>query len=246
MPLHEETIILGNKLFRWRSYLPLIFLLTLIPAYWDLKAVGTPTANSLSWGITCFTLAFAGLLIRALTIGYTPLRTSGRNTKKQLADKLNTDGIYSLVRNPLYLGNFFMVIGVMLYVGIWYAPLIYALGFWLYYERIIFAEESYLRGKFGDEYISWADHTPAFWPRLHGWRAPELPFSLRMVIKREHNGLLAMVTVFSLLDGYKNWALTGHFQIQTIWLWALAAAFGIFMLVELLRRFTSLLKTGRS
>ena len=100
------------------------------------------------------------LAIRAYTIGHTPKGTSGRNTKKQVANALNTTGAYSLVRNPLYLGIFFMGLGVALFAHLWWLTLIYVLAFWLYYERVIFAEEAYLRDKFGAEYLSWADRTP--------------------------------------------------------------------------------------
>lgn len=49
-----------------------------------------------------------GFLIRIYTIGFTPKNTLGRNTKEeQIAGELNTKGLYSLTRNPLYVGNFY-------------------------------------------------------------------------------------------------------------------------------------------
>lgn len=98
-------------------------------------------------------LPLALIGIRIFTIGHTSKRTSGRNTKRQIADTLNTTGIYSVVRHPLYLGNFFMFLGVMLFAHLWWLLLIYILVFWLYYERIMFAEEAFLRKNFGDEYF---------------------------------------------------------------------------------------------
>jgi len=54
-------------------------------------------------------LSMFGFIIRAIAIGTTPKGTSGRNTKEgQVAESLNTKGIYSMVRHPLYLGNYFM------------------------------------------------------------------------------------------------------------------------------------------
>ncbi len=58
----------------------------------------------------------------------------------------------------------------------------------IYLERIIATEEEFLAGKFGDAYRDWATEVPAFFPRLTGWRAPELPFSFRNVLRREYSG----------------------------------------------------------
>ncbi|MGB8874133.1 MAG: hypothetical protein WCC75_12145, partial [Desulfobaccales bacterium] len=48
----------------------------------------------------------------SLPWGLPPRGTSGRNTQGQVAETLNTTGIYSLVRNPLYLGNFLIWLGL--------------------------------------------------------------------------------------------------------------------------------------
>ena len=54
-----------------------------------------------------------GVLLRLYTVDFTPNNTSGRNTSEgQIADELNTTGLYSLTRNPLYVGNFFMWMGL--------------------------------------------------------------------------------------------------------------------------------------
>lgn len=53
--------------------------------------------------------------------------------------------MYSIVRNPLYLGNFLMVLRVVLVLRVWWLSLLYLLVFTIYYERIIFAEEMFLK-----------------------------------------------------------------------------------------------------
>ena len=186
MALKEEFENTGNWLFRWRSYLPLavigIFLLALLEYSNKLGHRGGLEYIEES---ICFIVSFFGLIIRIFTIGYTPERTSGRNTKNQVAETLNTTGIYSIVRNPLYLGNFFMGFGIILFPGLWYLVLMYILFFCLYYERIIFAEEAFLREKFGAEYLAWANCTPVFIPRFGKYRKADLPFSLKNVLRRE-------------------------------------------------------------
>ena len=89
-------------------------------------------------------ISFLGLAVRVYTIGCVPEGTSGRNVKEQRADELNTSGIYSIVRNPLYLGNFFICFGLVAYPApSFYMILSYVLLFLLYHERIIFAEEEF-------------------------------------------------------------------------------------------------------
>lgn len=86
-----------------------------------------------------------GFLIRIYTIGFTPKNTLGRNTKEdQIAGELNTKGLYSLTRNPLYVGNF-IGMGAVLFTGVFWFFILFIFIFWLYYERIIFAEEVFYR-----------------------------------------------------------------------------------------------------
>lgn len=104
-------------------------------------------------GCFCGLIAF-GSDIRAIAIGTSNKNTSGRNTKQQVAEALNTKGIYSTMRHPLYVGNYFMWIGIVAYTGnIWFVVLV-SLAFWLYYERIMFAEERFLERKFGEDYVT--------------------------------------------------------------------------------------------
>jgi protein-S-isoprenylcysteine O-methyltransferase Ste14 len=104
------------------------------------------------WDLFAISFVVAGLGIRVWTTGHTPRRTSGRNTKSQVADSLNTRGIYSIVRNPLYLGNFVGGLGVILLLHSLWLTLYYVLAFALYFERVILAEERFLLRKFGDSY----------------------------------------------------------------------------------------------
>ncbi len=103
MALIEEMENSGAWLFRWRSYLPLFALIVLVVLMKDFSYPYNDHHFDMIWELFCLSISFMGLGIRALTIGQTPRRTSGRNTKKQVAESLNTTGIYSLVRHPLYL-----------------------------------------------------------------------------------------------------------------------------------------------
>lgn len=241
MELRENFESTGNWLFRWRSYLPLpvigLFLLVL-------HKYGYPdrgeTLDHL-WEVLCLSVSFFGLGIRVFTIGHAPKGTSGRNTKSQVADTLNTTGIYSIVRNPLYLGNFFMGLGPALFVHLWWLILIYILVFWLYYERIIFAEEAYLRNKFGHEYLEWANKTPVFVPKFNQYRKADLSFSLRNVLKREYNGFFAVVIVMFLLEVIGDINYKGEFNLDTGWIVLVSISFLLWMVLRSLKKYTKLL-----
>lgn len=114
MALQEELERHGNWLFKRRSNLPLIILVVGLYVHWHTEThpgvfILEDTCYEIYYETCCLIIALLGLALRIYTVGYTPANTSGRNTEQgQVADKLNTTGIYSAVRHPLYLGNFFM------------------------------------------------------------------------------------------------------------------------------------------
>jgi protein-S-isoprenylcysteine O-methyltransferase Ste14 len=206
MALQENFEKQGNWLFRYRGVLPLIFFIagTVVYAYIEFNPElfileGTPYEFYYEMG--CLAVSLLGLGVRAYTVGYTPADTSGRNTKDgQIAERVNTTGIYSIVRHPLYLGNFLMWFGIALLTGSFWFVIVFCLVFWLYYERIMFAEEQFLRKKFGQTYTDWANKTPAFVPNFKFFVKPDLPFSWKKVLRKEKNGLAALFLVFAFLD----------------------------------------------
>jgi protein-S-isoprenylcysteine O-methyltransferase Ste14 len=148
MALKGEMVRSGAYVFRWRSYLPLLFLPVVGLAIRDFTPLGGSERLDHVWEVFCVAVAASGLLLRALTVGYVPAHTSGRNTKQQKADTLNTTGLYSIVRHPLYLGNFLVWIGVALFAHTGWLVAIMVLTFVVYYERVMLAEEEFLRTRF--------------------------------------------------------------------------------------------------
>ena len=195
MALQEELEKEGNWLFRYRSYLPIILLLIGIAIPKHLVFM-----DGTYYEYACLLVSLSGIVIRIYTVGYTPANTSGRNTQRQIAARLNTTGIYSIVRHPLYLGNFFIYSGIALLTSNPGFILVFFLLFWLYYERIIYAEEQFLQRKFGNKYQAWATHTPAFIPKFSLFQASTIPFSWKKVIKKEKNGIFALLLVFCIFD----------------------------------------------
>lgn len=239
MPLQEEFERSGLWLFRWRSYLPLAFFGIFIAAMDEYRYIGNSELMDEIWEGLCLLVSFFGLGIRIFTVGHTPKATSGRNTKGQVANTLNTTGMYSLVRHPLYLGNFFMFLGPVLFAHTWWSTLIYILSFWLYYERIMFAEEAFLRKKFGEEYLRWAYNTPAFIPRFKNYRKPDLPFSLKKVLRKEYNGFFAVILIMFILEGFGEVVLHRRPEFDIQWIVLLSIGFIVWATLKTIKNRTT-------
>jgi protein-S-isoprenylcysteine O-methyltransferase Ste14 len=193
------------------------------------------------WDIFCFVASFLGLGVRVSTVGYVPLGTSGRNTKQQSATVLNTSGNYSVVRHPLYLGNYLIVLGVVMSPCQWWLPVMVTLLFWLYYERIMMAEETFLHERFGESFVSWATLTPAFVPRISLWRAPAESFSLRSVMRREYTSLLLIILLHFGIEEFEHLSIDHHFVVEPYWTALLAVGVIAYLSLRFLKRRTSLL-----
>lgn len=218
MTLFDTLSQQGNFLFRWRSFVPLVLLIPGAMALADSALFENKYGDFIEecWVIIGLVIAILGLAIRWITVGFVPGSTSGRNTKSQRADVLNTDGMYSIVRNPLYLGNFLAILGVLISLKVWWFVLIGILAYWIYIERVIAAEEEYLIEKFGDEYRQWAYQTPIFIPKIQLWRSPELLFSYKTVLKREYNGVMAVAAAFFITE----FVIDVGFEREPVLLWA--------------------------
>jgi protein-S-isoprenylcysteine O-methyltransferase Ste14 len=246
--LREEIEKQGNWLFRWRSYLPLLVVPLLLlamrrPGYAE-RLLGDAAGDL--YEILCVCISFVGLAIRCLAVGYAGGGTSGRNTKEQVADSLNVSGMYSTTRHPLYLGNFIIILGIALFVQVWWFVLATITAFFMYYERIMFAEEEYLRRKFGDDYLAWANATPAFWPDARRWRRPAKRFSFRTVLKREYSGLFTIVVSFTLLEVIEGIRDEGALELDAGWRIFFAVGLICYVTLRTLKKKTRLLRARDS
>ncbi|PZP55306.1 MAG: lipid A phosphate methyltransferase [Micavibrio aeruginosavorus] len=240
MSLYNSMIKSGHFFFRWRSYIPLLLIPPMAIAFEEStyveEAIGDDFEDFVV--LVCFIISLIGLAIRCFTVGFIPGSTSGRNTTEQRADHLNTSGMYSVVRNPLYLGNFIIILGVMLSIKVWWLVLIFSLVFFIYMEKIILAEENFLHEKFGERYDTWRAKTPVIVPRFSQWSAPEMTFSWKTVLKREYPALLAIGTAFFINEVITDLFIEGEefyhwLEDDIIW----PAMFGLFLIISLTLRY---------
>ena len=148
-----------QKVFEVRGYTPIPFVVLML-------VYARPTPLSLVAG---FCLALAGEAIRFW--GVAVAGTETRTTGPVGGTHLFIDGPFAYVRNPLYVGNMMMYVGVGIMSNALMPYLVVlAYGFFLLqYTMIVTKEEEYLQRAFGDEYERYVKNVPRFIPRLRAY-----------------------------------------------------------------------------
>lgn len=86
--------------------------------------------------------------------------------------ELATAGPYAHTRNPLYLGSFFIGLGVTVAGGRWIFVILFFAFFFLVYRRTMRHEERVLEEEFGEAYRRYRRAVPYFVPRISPYRPP--------------------------------------------------------------------------
>lgn len=234
----------GSFFFRWRGYLFLLLIPAFLLSFIGFKYPHGSHSLDLLWEIGCFMVSILGLSIRIFTSGTVPSGSSGRHRRRQKADVLNTTGMYSIVRHPLYLGNFIIALGASLFSRVWFLPIIVSLAFILHYERVIFSEEEYLESKFGEEFRAWAARVPTIIPQLKNYQPSKLPFSWKAALRKEFYGMFGIVAIFFSLDTISD--IIAHGQIEFDLLWTPLFIIGLifFVIMRILKKKTNLLRVN--
>jgi len=242
--LHATMVRQGQWLFRWRGYLPVFALIVLFLQLEHYRYLaGTKWADD-AWQLGCVLVAGLGLAIRSHVVGHAPKDTSGRNAREQRAEALNTTGMYSLVRHPLYLGNFLVFFGPVAFLHDPWPAVACILLFAIYHERIMLTEEAFLEERFGDEFRRWAARTPAVVPNFRNWQPPTLPFSLRNVLRREYNNYFGVALAMFLLDAASDSAAQHRFTTGYWWDRALILGLVAWLVLRTLKRRTEVLRVS--
>ena len=192
MSVNSSLERVGNQLFKYRGFVPVLF--AVVAFYIQLIDTHEQWGFSEFEGLALFLVVF-GHLIRALTVGHRSMQTSGRNRSHQVAEVLNTEGMYSIVRHPLYLANILIWIGWTTLLSIAWLIVAATIVFVVYYMFIMYAEEQFLRRKFGQEYERWHRRTPRLIPNPFLYQSNRNDFSWRIVFKNEYPGWTASMTI---------------------------------------------------
>jgi protein-S-isoprenylcysteine O-methyltransferase Ste14 len=186
---------LGRVLFRIRSFSPVPVIAGILCLLAFRPQRNAPSTEALLLGLGLLGCA-VGQALRAWVLGYVQAGTSGQNDYLE-AVALNTAGPYAHVRNPLYVGNFLICLGLALIAGHTLAGAL-GLGFFAFeYAFIVPAEEGFLRGRFGEAFDAYCARVPRWL-----WQAAPAPsdqrlrahFDWRRALKKEHNPACAWLS----------------------------------------------------
>jgi protein-S-isoprenylcysteine O-methyltransferase Ste14 len=129
-------------------YVTLFFLSVLLQKLWPLKRgwLNTTQAQGIGWLLIalCFLLVF--IAIRQFVIS--------KNTVVTIkpATSLQTTGIYTFTRNPMYLGLLLLYSGIAFFYGNWWTFFLLSLLIMIIQLYVIRREEKYLHNAFGTQY----------------------------------------------------------------------------------------------
>src|SRR5215831_20027051 len=151
--------------------------------------------NPVTAMIIGFSVTVIGQLIRIITIGLVYIIRGGKD-RRVYAEDLVTTGIFSHCRNPLYVGNILILVGLgiasnsLLFMAV-FTPL-----FLLFWQAIVLAEENYLRSKFGRQYDEYCGRVNRWLINFNGIgnTLNSMEFKWRRVIIREYNSTYIWMT----------------------------------------------------
>ncbi len=109
----------------------------------------------------------------------------------------------------------------------------------------MYAEEEFLKQKFGDQFLTWAEKTPLFIPRFSLWQAPEMQFSFKSALKREYASFFAMIAIFTGLKVLCSLWVDKTFALGSMWTCIFLASLSFYLVVRFLKKKTHLLDDDR-
>ena len=180
---------LGQTLFRLRDYTPIPLILILL-------FVQQTTVLGATIGTLCVLL---GEALRIYSVAF--IGSISRTRKSHVGSRLIQEGPFQWVRNPLYVGNFFIALGFSMFSGKLWFVLLMLIAFAVQYSFIVTYEEARLAEVFGEEYTDYQARVPAWIPRrippFEEWKAPSEGYA--KAIKSEQRTFMSVGAMFLLL-----------------------------------------------
>lgn len=232
--MNKFFISLGNFFFRHRNLVfPLLMVAVLVLIRPQMP--NNSYKADLLLDIVGVLVCLYGQLMRVLAIGYFYIKRGGLN-KEIYAGRLVQTGFFAHTRNPLYLGNILIFVGIVIVFNSTWAYLVAIPAVLLIYWCIILAEEQFLRGKFGAEFDEYVSRVNRLWPNWRGYRKTieDMTFRWRRVVSKEYGttfGWLYAAVGIRIWTLYYTDAARYHREIQVL----LAMFAGLFLLYALVR-----------
>jgi len=221
----------GNFLFKHRSFTPIPLIIFVFVIF---KPVDLGDKNGLI-NLSGIFISFLGEIIRIITVGYSFTGTSGREPFLR-ADALNTTGIYAIIRNPLYIGNFLMFTGIVIVYANVSAVFVFALFLILQYYFIILSEENFLQEKYGESYETYCRQVKRIIPGFKNYRKNQNTFSLSKVIYKESDSIFNMLMMFLLVLLYKERLFTGQIFQPLLYIIPGGSLAALYVMIKIIKK----------
>lgn len=198
------------------------------------------------WPVTIgLIITITGQIIRGATIGLAYIIRGGKDGQVY-AEELVTQGIFNHCRNPLYLGNILMLLGVgVLSNSIFYLAVLIPL-FLLIYHTIVLAEENFLRLKFRGSFEMYCKKVNRWIPNLNGLinTFHSMEFKWKRWILQEYNTQYIWLTgiVLILLVKYPQLTDYSASRRNLLLVTLLPLLLGLYLLVRYLKKSGKLLE----
>ncbi|MDB5190556.1 MAG: isoprenylcysteine carboxylmethyltransferase family protein [Segetibacter sp.] len=203
-------IAIGNFFFKYRNWLFIILYLLLFVPSSQLFCEDKFGGNYYLWPLVIgLAITISGQLTRGATIGLAYIIRGGKDGKVY-AEELVTAGIFNHCRNPLYVGNILMLLGVgVLSNSLLYVLIIMPL-FMFIYHTIVLAEEKYLLNKFGEAFQLYCNRVNRWVPSLKGIATTfaTMHFTWKRWLVKEYNTQFVWLTGITLIILFKYPQLT--------------------------------------
>lgn len=194
----------GNFIFRYRNAVFPAVLIAGLVVFQPAFAFQDPVMD-IALDIVGLLLGLLGVLLRAAVVGIEYIKRGGRN-KRIAADHLVTGGLFAHNRNPLYVGNLLIILGILLIAN---NPWLYVLGggfFVVTYVAMVAAEERFLTGRFGDGYAAYCRRVPRWRFNLRGLKATlsENRINWLRIVVKEYSSFGVWVLMNFAVFGYEE------------------------------------------
>ena len=234
--LYCGIVRVGNFFFRYRNALFPVVIIFAAVALRPKIMFDNPLADR-ALRLTGACLALLGQTVRLLTIGFEYIHRGGKDGRVY-AGRLVKGGVFGLVRNPMYIGNVLIAIGMIMYLGSALGYLLLIPFFLFVYMALIAAEEAYLWKTFGSEYAEYCAKVNRLVPRLDNLEAAfsGMSFNWRRSLKKDLGTIVGLTIGFVLTPVWRSASLYGWDTAKTPALQALAILIVLTLIYLLLLR----------
>lgn len=202
--MKQTMIRIGNFFFKTRNKAFPIIVVALFALALPAQTVLGSTHLADVKDLVAIALALSGLAVRGVVIGYAYIKRGGLN-KKVYAENLVTEGMFGVCRNPLYVGNVLIYVGVFLLHGDLLVTISGIVVFLFIYQCIVLAEEAYLADKFGEGYQHYCADVPRWTLALSKFKTSTegMKFNFTRAIMKDYSTIATTLVMLALTQLYK-------------------------------------------